>query len=144
MHFHFRFSDSRVRLGPDNSFFVAGGLLTGIQAAYVAVHPIYNGAVGIVVQAVHTGAADAAVRQYGVPAFPDSGGSHFYFIQPAWKIVVEKQGVGNLIVTIFREDPAQEGGAAETGIQMHVFGFQPFLQLSGHPFLGSVGIEPQE
>ncbi len=111
-----------------------GRLRQRIEPAHVPVHPLTNGAVGVVVQGVHAGVPDGSVRLYGVPTFPDGGGPKVHTVQPAWKLFVEQQLVGCIIVSVGTEYAAQVRGAHKAGLEVKVVGLEQRVQPCRHAF----------
>ena len=83
-------------------------------AAYAIEQPAGNSAIGVVVQRI----MHCAVGADTVPGLPDGGGSLLDRIEPAGAILLQKQSIGCVHMSIVGQNPAQVGGGQETGVQM--------------------------
>ena len=108
------------------------------QAAQTGIKPISDGTISIVVQTVHIRRIKTAVRQYGIPAFPDGGGAHLHFIQPARRIFLQKQFSGRLVFSVVTQRQTEVRCPDKTGGQMVLVRQDVLLQTVGnfrHEFL---------
>src|SRR5690606_10940050 len=65
-----------------------------------AVQPLADGAIGVVVERVHTGILKAAIRLDAVPALPDRRSALFDRIQPRWATLLIEQLVRYIAVAV--------------------------------------------
>jgi len=72
------------------------------------------------VEGIHAQFAEMAIGQDRVPALPDRGRAHLDLIQPAREFVVEQQLVGQIVHTIFRQNPADERCTDKPGLEIVV------------------------
>src|SRR5579872_4706055 len=73
-----RGGQSAAGVGKDAAMAVAGAVLIGVDACNDAVQPIPDSAVGVMVERIHAGRFEGAIRPDAVPTFPDGGCAHFY------------------------------------------------------------------
>ena len=106
-----------VGRGTKQGFPETGRLFHGLNAADAGKHPFQNAAVGIMIQAVHAGGGNAAVRQQAVPALPDGRCAKLDFIEPAGVILPQQKGIAQIIPAHDAQLPAQEGRADKAGLQ---------------------------
>ena len=114
--FQFRVGDALDELRAQGKTLIAG--LQNFQPAQLGVQPVADGAIGVVVQAVHIGGVKAAVRADGIPALPDRGGTHLDLIQPAGVVLLQKQPAGKVVLAVFGQGQAGKRRADKPGQQM--------------------------
>ena len=81
--------EAAAGLGRDQHPGVAG--LQRRDAADGAVHPVGDGAEGVVVEAGHLAGVDGAVGQHRVPALPDRRRAHGHRVEPRRALPLEQQ-----------------------------------------------------
>ena len=67
-------------------------------------HPLTDRTKGIVAERVHAGIAKALLLGKAVPAFPDGGGTVFYFIAPGGKLAALQQTHSQVVLTCLAQD----------------------------------------
>ena len=98
--------------GGNNPHFPVAGF-QGLQSGDVPDSKIGNGAIAIVIQTVHTGAADAAIVQKAVPPLPDGGCPQIYAVEPGGEFLLQEQVHGKIHHTIVCQRLADQGRAHE-------------------------------
>ena len=138
---HPRPVETAVGIRADAELPVAGRLR--IKTAQIAVHPLDDGAICIVIQAVHACIADTTVRQDGVPALPYRRRAHVDLVQPAREVLVQQQRIGRVRVPVLRQHRTQERRTDEAGREMHILLVQLFQQRVDLPLTCALRDEAQ-
>ena len=85
-----------------------------LDAGHRAVHPREYRAVGVVVEGVHAGGAEAVLLRVGVPALPDRRRALVDGVEPRGVLVLEEKRVGHVRrAHVVREGVHQDGRAEE-------------------------------
>ena len=105
-------ADTNIGQGGDHC--IAEPVAVGLQTGQITVHILHDGAVGIMVQAVHAGSADGAVGQDAVPALPNGGGAQLYRIHPTGEAAAEQQVAGQIIQTVLGQHGTHQRCAGKT------------------------------
>ena len=100
----------------------------GLNPSTVTVQEFRYRAVRIVVQAVHAGAADSSIRQYGVPSFPDGGCPQIDSVQPSRKALVAQQIIGNVRHAVVRQHCVHHGSPYEASCKVAAIFFEAVLK----------------
>ncbi len=93
-----------------------------LQAGNILEQPLADGAIGIVVVAVHVGIVDRTVLGDRVPALPDRGRATLHLIEPARHLAVQEHFFGE----IEHSEPGerrQKGRRADEAGADHAIGF---------------------
>ena len=83
----------------------------------ITVQKLHHAAIGIVVQAVHAGAADGSVRKNAVPPLPNGRRSEIDGIQPSGKALIKQQIVGLVRHSVLREHAVHHRRSYEAALQ---------------------------
>ena len=82
----------------------------------ITVQKLHHAAIGIVVQAVHAGAADSPVRKNAVPPLPNGRCSEIDGIQPSGKALIKQQIIGLVRHTVLRKHAVHHCRAYEAAL----------------------------
>ena len=69
------------------------------------------------VETVHTGGGNGAVRQHAVPALPDRRRTKIYLIKPTRVFLIEKEIIGHIVFPDAAKLLAEDRGSNEAGLQ---------------------------
>src|SRR5690606_19636224 len=84
---------------PNNDLFISSLLLIRVKPCHHPVHPVSDGAIGVVVKRVHPRRLEAAIGFNSIPSFPNSSGTHFHRIKPGWRGFLQQQCVSQVCVS---------------------------------------------
>ena len=82
----------------------------------ITVQKLHHAAIGIVVQAVHAGAADGSVRKNAVPPLPNGRRTQVDGIQPSGKALIKQQIIGLVRHFVLRKHAVHHCRAYEAAL----------------------------